>query len=498
MITLRDYQEQSVSDIARSYAGGAKAPLLVAPTGSGKTTCFSHMAYHAGLKGNSVLILVHRKELLNQTSRTLSSFGIDHGLIFRAMPYNKKPVQVASVQTLRSRLDKIKLNPDLIIVDEAHHAVGRSTWGNILDKYSSAKVLGCTATPERLDGRGLGVEADGYFDDIVEGPSVRELIDAGHLSEPMVLVPPLMFDRSELKRRGADYKREDISSAMDKPTITGDAVKHYLKHCPGEPAIAFCASVKHSEHVAQEFQAAGVKAAAVDGKTDTVERTKRINDLGDGSLEVLCACDIVSEGTDIPIVSAALLLRPTQSLTLALQQMGRALRPYPGKERALILDHAGNCLVHGTPDMDREWSLAGRPKGERNGGDYREALKQCPECFHWHKTAPACPHCDHVYETKSREIEYNDGELVPYGERGLDSIPADKLAEAHTFLDFLQLAKERGARDPEGWANKRATLRARSVEDLIVIARQMGRENPDRWASFVYESRRKELLRQAQ
>lgn len=466
-IILRDYQQQAADEIRAAFARACRAPLLVSPTGSGKTVLFSYIADQAAAKGKRVLILVHRRELLRQSSRTLESFGVKHGLISAGMSvFEGVPVQVASVQTLVRRMGRMRWSPDLIIVDEAHHATGKTTWGKVLAAYPKARILGVTATPERLDGQGLGHDVGGFFDALVMGPTVADLTARGFLSPAVVYAPQNRIDLSAVHTRGGDYAQGEVAEAMDKPTITGDAVAHYRRHCHGQPGIAFCASIAHAEHVAEAFSAAGYRAASVDGGMDATSRAARIDDLGAGRLDVLTSCDIISEGTDVPVVAAAILLRPTQSLSLSLQQMGRVLRPFPGKTHATILDHVGNCFRHGLPDDDREWSLDGKAKRKKSAQDTAH-VRQCENCYSVHRPAPACPKCGFIYPVRSREIDQVAGELA---EIKRDDAEREKIAVQR--------------------AAKREQTRARSLEDLVALGRARGYKNPAAWASHVWGARR--------
>lgn len=454
MITLHDFQASALGDIILEFRRGQRAVMLVMPTGSGKTTTFCEAARRSAEKGRRVLILVHRKELLDQTSRTLTAFGLKHGLITAgSMQFSGHAIQVASVQTVVRRMAKMRWQPDFIIVDECHHATGTTSWGKVLAQYPAAKILGVTATPERLDGRGLGAQAGGFFEAMVIGPSVAELTARGYLSPAKVFAPKQQVDLSGVRSRAGDFAANELAAAMDKPTITGDAVAHYQRLCDGEPAIAFCASVAHAEHVAESFRAAGYAAASIDGSLDRSVRAQRIADLGNGRLQVLTSCDIISEGTDIPVVSAAILLRPTQSLTLCLQQMGRALRPYPGKTHATILDHVGNCFRHGLPGDERDWSLAGKPKKKgRKKEEDALPVRQCTQCYAIHTPAPTCPHCGFVYPVKARQVEEVDGELAEVNKVLAQRKRKREQAHAQTFEDLVCLAKARGYRNPLAWA----------------------------------------------
>lgn len=432
------------------------------PTGAGKTVVFSYIASTAGAKGNKTLILVHRIELLRQTSGKLSAFDVDHGLInpkFTPKPFATS--QVASVQTIVRRMEKMNFKPDLIVIDEAHHATA-GTWRKIIDHYPDAKVLGVTATPIRTDGGGL----DQLFDDLILGPQIQELIDLGFLCKPLVYAPETI-DMSGVKVTACgDYNNDEIEILVDKPQITGNAVHHYKRLCGGAPAVAFCVSVAHAEHVAAEFRAAGIRAEAVDGSMSDDDRKRILEGLGNGSVQVVASCDLISEGTDIPAIGAAILLRPTKSLGLYLQQVGRALRPYGGKEYAVILDHVGNVMRHGLPEWDREWSLDGMKKKKRGNRDMEEfKVRQCPSCYACHKPAPTCPQCGHEYKVEAREIEEVDGELkqvTKAAEQLIRKRMRQEVAAAKTLDDLMKIEHQRGYK--AGWAkhvhasrNKRET-----------------------------------------
>jgi DNA repair protein RadD len=400
---LRGYQQQAIDDLRNAYRAGAKAPLLCLPTGGGKTIIFSAIAQSAVGRGRQVLILVHRRELLHQASRKLTDIGLNHGLIAAGIPTSRQPVQVASVQTLVRRLSRLDWQPSLIIIDEAHHASAGS-WAAILDKWPEAFRLGVTATPCRLDGRGLGTA----FDQLVLGPSVADLISAGFLSPARIYAPPVVADFTGLRRRAGDYAADQAATAMDRPTVTGDAIAHYQRLAPGQRAIAFCCSIDHANHVAASFNAAGIPAATLLG--NTTDRDAVVAAFDAGSVQILVTVDVVSEGFDIPAASCAILLRPTQSLGLYLQQVGRVLRPAPGKDHALVLDHVGNVHRHGFPDDHREWTL--EEGARRATSTAAPSVRTCPECFAAFKPAPVCPCCGHEQPiAKPRIMRQVEGEL---------------------------------------------------------------------------------------
>jgi DNA repair protein RadD len=322
--TLRPYQQQAISDLRMAYRSGSAAPLLVAPTGMGKTVVFAAITQAAAARGRQVLILVHRRELIHQASAKLAAIGVDHGVIAAGITPANASVQVASVQTLIRRLDRAAA-PDLIIIDEAHHAVAGNTWGRIIDHWPNSLLLGVTATPVRQDGRGLG----SMFDHLVLGPSTAELIATGYLTPARIYAPPPVADLTGIHRRAGDYAIDEAADRMDRPTVTGDAISHYQRIGAGQPAIAFCCNVKHAEHVCHAFKVAGIRAATLLGTT--ADRDALVARFAAGFIDVLVTVDVVSEGFDCPGAAVAILLRPTQSEGLYLQQIGRVLRPSPGK-----------------------------------------------------------------------------------------------------------------------------------------------------------------------
>lgn len=449
MIQLRPYQSEVVAAIRQAYGDGRRAPLLVLPTGGGKTTVFGYVTTSAAAKGRCIYLLCHRAELVKQIAATLARFGCPHTVVAPGPIVRQCQVEqfkahgrtfvtagtrviVASVQTLVKRLDTIPADqhPDLIVVDEAHHLTADSTWGRIVSAFPQARLLPVTATPCRLDGKGLGKGAGGFADALIMGPTMAELIEAGFLSRYRIFAPPTALDLTGVRTRAGDYAKDQLATAVDKPSITGDAVAHYQRLAPGKRAVAFCVSVAHAQHVAGEFAAAGIPAEFLDGTQDAGERDRIIQRFTRGETLVLSSCDIVSEGFDLPAIEVAILLRPTQSLALYLQQVGRALRVFPGKTEALILDHVGAVVTHGLPDEDREWSLDGvqkKPRAAANDNDEAiDRINTCPKCFTVHLPAPSCPTCGHVYPVRERKVERADGELVELQAEQLEAIRRQK------------------------------------------------------------------------
>jgi superfamily II DNA or RNA helicase len=372
-IALRPYQAQGLEDIRREYRSGAQRVVYVAPTGSGKTVLFSAVVQSAMQKGSRCLILAHRVELVEQTSNALASLDIKHGVVAPGYTATADAVQVASVGSMVRRLGRYD-EFDLLVIDEAHHSNAK-TWRVIIDSMPRTRVLGVTATPERADGAGLG----DVFDTMVLGPTTAELIKAGYLSKYWAYAPSEPPDLSGVSMRAGDFAKEALSDMMTKSVIIGSAVEAYTDYCMGKRAIVFGVDCRHSEMLAERFRDRGFRASHVDASTPKQERKAMIKALSTGELQILTNCNLFSEGLDVPAVEAVLMVRPTQSLGMFLQQCGRALRVAPGKERALILDLAGNLYRHGLPDADRQWSLDGKSRRQRERSD-KPRLRECESC----------------------------------------------------------------------------------------------------------------------
>jgi len=439
-MNFRPYQQQLITDIRLQYQLGHKSVLAVLPTGGGKTVCFSYIAEQAAIKGNRVCILVHRAELLDQASRSLTAMGVRHGRIAAGKSMDlSHAVQVASVQTLARRLHLLPREFfQLLVVDEAHHTTA-GTWAKVIEHFHAAKLLGVTATPIRSDGRGLGQ----HYQTMVQGPTAQQLTEQGFLAAAKVLAPP-GFDSTGLRKRMGDFDAKEAEQRVG--TIMGDCLGHYRKHLPGQTAIAFCCSVAHAEAVAALFQSAGIAAASIDGSMDTTQRQQLLSDLGTGSLKVLTSCALIGEGVDVPSVGGCILLRPTASVALHLQMIGRCLRPQPGK-RAVVLDHVGNTLRLGHHLEERDWTLDGAAKRDREAAP---SVKVCPSCFSTSiSTAQVCRECGHVFAPQERrELQQVDGELVEMAARQRKR----EQGSAQSLDDLRQLAQQRGYK--RGWAER--------------------------------------------
>ena len=387
---LRKYQQHLLKLVQEGFTRAPRV-LMTLPTGGGKTVIFTE-AIKTTIAGNqTAMVVVHRKELLEQASAALTRADINHSCLAPGYKVDTAHrVVVASVQTLAAR-KKAPFTPDLLVLDEAHHAAGNNTWTRMVAKWPTTKVLGATATACRLDGKGLG----GTFCLLVNGPTTPELIADGYLAPVRVFSPQVSVSADGVKLRRGDFNVADLVERFDTPEMSRDAVAHYQRITPDALAMVFCCTVAHAEHTAAAFNAAGIAAACLHGKLSRDERREILKQFATGTIRVLTSCDLISEGTDIPAAQAAILLRPTHSLGLYLQQVGRVLRQSTGKRHAVVIDLAGNTWRHGLPDEAREWSLSFgiAPTTEPP----KPKLQVCPECDAvFSRRMNVCSHCGHV------------------------------------------------------------------------------------------------------
>ena len=422
--------------------------LLVAPTGSGKTALAAKMLHTSVSRGYGAWFLVHRRELVKQSVLTLQqSAGMEVGIVAAGFPGNRHlRCQVCSIDTLRRKYHLLP-RPKLIIHDEAHH-IAAVTRAEIHEQFPDALHVGLSATPERLDGTGLGK----WFKNLVIGPSVASLISEGYLS-PYRLYAPAGPDLDGVHTTAGDFNRKELAEAMRRSTVTGDVIAHYKKFAPGKRMVLFAWSIESSMMMAAKFNAEGIPAVHVDGKTHNAERDSAMDRFKAGEILVLCNVDLFGEGIDVPAIEAVALLRPTQSLALYLQQVGRSLRPAPGKEYTVILDHAGNCRRFGLPDDEREWTLEGRKRGRSN--DYSAPIKQCPRCYCvTSAAAESCKACGHKFAVMPREIEQVEGELAEVDISLQRHIERQEQGGCRTEAELIALGVARGYKKPGTWASK--------------------------------------------
>lgn len=414
MIILRDYQEKLINE-TRFNLRTHKSVLMQSPTGSGKTITATSMIQTAISKGKRVFFICHRQELIDQTAKTFGKFGLKFGIIWASAPklYDQN-LQICSIDTLKNRLEEIE-PPDLIIWDECHH-IAAAGWARVKEHYKNAYHIGLSATPCRLDGKGLG----DHFGAMVQGLQTAELMKMGALSGYSFFAPSTP-DVSTVKQRMGDFVKAETADLMDCSKIHGDIVKHWFKYARDKRTVVFAVTVNHSKHIAEAFRQAGVMAIHLDGETPKGERKAAAKAFANGDITLICNVGLFGEGYDLAAqagfdvtVDCIIDAQPTNSLGWCLQKWGRALRPKTDGSKAIILDHAGNWTRHYFPDDFREWSLDGAAKKKKSDEEKTELIRQCGECFHIHRPAPFCPNCGHEYEIKAREMETIEADLEEF------------------------------------------------------------------------------------
>lgn len=466
MISLRPYQDRLLDQVRGAYAQNVRAVLLVSPTGSGKTVMFAEMARRVLARQERVTIAVHRDELVDQVSETLTDFGVPHGILAGGSKQFDWPVTVASVFTLARHLGRAPA-PRLAIIDEAHHVTLKSTWGKVVKAWERSLVLGVTATPQRLSGEGLGA----VFQTMIQGPTVGTLITAGFLCDYRLFAPGAP-DTAALHLRGGDYQAAESAGLMNKPSITGNAVQHYRQIADGLPAVAFCVSVQHAEDVAAEFRAAGYRSVSIDGGTDRLLRRQTVADFRRGAINVLVSCDLISEGFDMPGIHCGIFLRPTASLGLYLQQIGRCLRTFEGKDRAILLDHAGNSRRHGLPDDPREWTLAGREAGLAAKNPVL-ATRTCGKCYAVVRAfTQVCPECGYHFPVTPRVVATVEGQLAEVDRDKVRHLRVAETFRAASLQELVELGKKRRYAEPERWARHVYYARQQKKQKRIELLNQ--------------------------
>lgn len=456
MDTLRDYQTALVQAIRSSLAQGHRAPLAVLPTGGGKTHVAAHIKRSATESGHTALFLAPRRELVYQTSDKLTRVGVEHGIIMAGEPTNLyAPAQVACGPTLHRRAitgDRLPLpRANLVIVDEAHLSIAKST-RTIIERYleQGAVVIGLTATPCRADGAGLGT----VYDDLVEGPSVAELVNQGHL------VPARYFtgeapDLTGIATTAGEYNQKQLGERVNRVQLVGDIVQNWARLASDRQTFVFAVNVAHSMHLRDEFLRIGVRAEHLDGGTPNDERAEILERLRTGDTKVLVNCEVMTYGVDFPPVSCIVLAKPTKSVARYFQMVGRGLRAWPGKTDCLVLDHAQAVQNIGFVDDPMPWSLAGTDKVQDRMKRERKSPEEitCGDCGATFRPAKVCPSCGAEQGQRyAKAIEAHEAELREIDrDRQLADAKAWTRADKELFFAELKhIAEDRGY--SPGWA----------------------------------------------
>lgn len=413
---LRPYQSAAVSAIRSSIGRGNKKPILVSPTGSGKTAMGVEIIKSAVAKGNRVLFLAPRRELIYQASKVLNLSGVLHGLIMAGEPMSEwRPVQVASFDTLHARgvrNDTIELpQADVVIVDEAHLSVAQ-TRKDIIKHYGDKVIIGMTATPARGDGRGLGE----IYDDMVVSTNVRDLTEQGFLV-PVRYYAPSKPDLAGLKlNKDGDYAEKGLAGVVDKAELIGDVVHNWQRIAKDRQTVVFAVNCAHSRHLRDEFRRAGFRAEHLDGETPLDERKEILERVANGTTQILCNVFVATFGLDIPSLSCAVLARPTRNITLYLQTAGRVLRPSEGKVDAIIIDHAGAVEENGFVDDLQPWSLDQNIKVKDAKAKQQQEKNEpksitCDRCKTVFSGQRFCPNCQQEIIGKTQDIPTHQADL---------------------------------------------------------------------------------------
>lgn len=436
MIQLRDYQLELIDGVYQSMSKGNKNIMVQSPAGSGKSVTMSEIARRATDKGNNVLFVVHRRELVEQIRGTFIANNVDMQLC-----------HVGMVQTVSNQLKRNKVTePSLILVDEGHHSLAR-TYQNIFEEFPNAYVLSFTATPWRMSNKGFTE----VFTDLILGKSVKWLIDNNRLA-PFKYYSVNLLQNIQMKHNATgEFSNASIEEAMQK-TIFGDVIENYQKFAEGKKTIVYTHSVEASKTVADKFNSNGYKAMQVDGKTPKDERELAMKLFRSGEIKILVNAELYGEGVDVPDCECVILLRPTESLTLFIQQTMRAMRYQPNKQ-AIIIDHVGNYSRHGLPDTEHNWLEHFEGTSKKSNQSDSIPVKECESCYAVVASAyTVCPVCGEEFP-KEDPTEYQIDES-----RELEEITEDNIIrlnfkepkDCKNMEELYQLAKDRNYKP--GWA----------------------------------------------
>lgn len=491
---LWNYQTETNVKIYNAWGSGHRFVLAVMPTGGGKTVCFTKiLAEHNG----ACIAIAHRQELVGQMSLTLGKQGILHNVIapknvikeicrLHAEELGKcffspsARCYVAGVDTLVRRSSLVReicQQVTLWVIDEAHHVLRRNKWGKAVTMFPNAHGLGVTATPIRTDGMGLGRHADGVFDELVEGPNMRWMINNGYLTEYKIFAPETTIDFELVTTTpSGEFNQKKLVEQTTDSTIIGDIVEHYLKIAPGEPGASFLPSVNLSKNTADKFNAAGVPAISLDGTTPMKDRVEAIRRFKRREILQLCNVGLFNEGFDMPALKVVSMGSATQSFGKFSQEFGRMMRLYLEKTYGILIDHVGNVKRHGLPDAVRVWTLDRRDK-KNNGKDNIIPTTTCIKCSYVRKRyVRKCPDCDYISVPTARsEPDQVDGDLIELdpsilaqmrGEIDQMDRPAKEVMEERLALGQSNLIAGAGA--------KQHRLKQEAQEQLRALMRAWG------------------------
>jgi DNA repair protein RadD len=461
---LRPYQTDLVNNTRDAFLSGCKSVCVQLPTGGGKTPVQVSIIDSISENGKRVWHISPRHEIQDQVSKHFQKYGITHGFIDAKNSEQRAfHVHIVSKDTLTRRWNKIKNPPDYAIIDECH--LNYDFQMEFKSRFPECRLIGYTATPERLSGESL----NDIYDSLVEGESIPSLMSAGYLSPLRYYAPPIQGLES-VHRKGTEYNPDELEALLLKRKVYGEAIEHYRKYADGKPALIFCRSIKSAEETAHRFSAAGYKFENLDGSFTMSERKAILDALRDGKIHGVCSVDLFLYGLDIPRIEVGICLRPTLSRALYMQMIGRILRPYDGKESAIFFDHVGNLYEHqesGYPGVPLhylphiKWNFNGKQKREREKTDERlTTLRLCPVCYMYFE-GRVCPTCGNVIQQKQREeLKQVESELKELNPVSLADRPDEERKE---YQDRIGVCIQSGA-----------------VGDMLKIAHELG--YPPMWA----------------
>lgn len=464
---LRPYQTTVKQDIYKAWESGAQNVLVQLSTGAGKTVLFSNIMQEQTCPS---IAIAHRVELVSQISLTLARYGVVHNLIAqkpairsiislhmaelgRSFYYPNARTVVAGVDTL------IRMSADtpwfsaigLVVQDEGHHPLRDNKWGRAANLFPKARGLYPTATPIRADGRGLGRHADGIMDALVTGPTMRDLINMGYLSEYRIFAPPSDVNLTGVTiGASGDFNQPQLRTAVHRSHIVGDVVKHYKRIAPGKLGVTFAVDIEAATEIAGEFKRQGISAEVISSKTDDLLRSHIMAKFRRREILQLVNVDILGEGVDVPAIEVVSFCRPTASFALFSQQFGRSLRPLEGKEHAIIIDHVDNVMRHGLPDADRVWTLDRRERRSRKLDEDSIPLRTClnVECMAvYPRINRTCPNCGFFSPPTRRDApHYVDGDLFELDAETLAHLRGEitRVDDAPRIPQYLDHIAQRG------------------------------------------------------
>lgn len=456
-MTRDELQARDVDRVRDSLRRGNRSVVFVGPTGYGKTNIAARMIESAREKCQDVAFIAPRRELVHQTIQRLETSGIPYGVIMSGEEPWSEAVQVASIDTLHARAfrsNRMDVPPaGLVIVDESHIFGGKAE--AIIGHYkaSGARIVGLTATPARSDGVGLGA----IYDDMVEGPNIRELIDMGYLVQP-VHFRGATVDVEGVDERAGDYVAKQLDDRVRDPVLVGEVVSNWHRLASDRQTFVFCHNRAHSRHLCEEFRQSGVNAVHLDGDTPKPERQAIMDGLYRNEIQVVCNVEVYTYGVDVPPVSCIVMARPTKSIARYLQAAGRGLRTSPEtlKTNCYVLDHAGVTRDCGFVDDVQPWSLDGKEriqdrKEKKENKEPKEL--ECPKCQTVFRAAKSCPNCGQsMVREHQKAVEELQAELVEIDrkERKAKSREWTQAEKAQFVAELKGYAREKGYK--EGYA----------------------------------------------